>query len=181
MILTPQQRLARIESSGLKDHVRIRDCSPGRDLGSKTMPIDVRAVVGTLANLELDTNSSPTSNKELAEVFDIHPNQVSSAKHGKIGAREDEELKKKIENSLGTVRDKAMEKLLSSLDKIDNKSLDRCKAPDLARVASSMAGIVEKTLPKNREEQNNKNNVKVLIHNMGQHKEDYYSVIEVET
>lgn len=161
--------------------MRIRDCSPGRDVGSKQMPISLRAAIGTLANLESNTDAQPTTNKELAKTFDIHPNQVSSAKHGKIGLRPDEELKKKIDDNLGQVRDTAMVKLMLSLGMIDNNKLEKCKAPDLARVASSMAGIIERTLPKSKEEIAGKNNVKVLIHNMGQHKEDYYSVIEVET
>jgi hypothetical protein len=180
MILTPLQREVRSQRSGLPDNLRIRDCSPGRDPGSKTMPLPVRALIGTLANLELDTNAQPTTNKELAAAFDIHPNQVSSAKHGKIGAREDDELKKKIDKDLGTVRDVAMEKTLLAIGLIDNKALERCKAPDLARVAASMAGIVERTLPKAKDEGTGKNNVRVLIHNMGQHQEDFYAVVEVE-
>lgn len=183
MILTKAQRALRVQQSGLPDNVRIRDCAPGRDLGPKTMPLALRAAIGTLANLELDTNSQPTTNKELAEVFDIHPNQVSSAKHGKIGAREDEELKKKIDSNLGVVNDVAFERLMATLGKLDNKALDRCKAPDLARVATSMASIMDKTLPRSikNAEETTKNNVKVIIHNMGQHKEDYYQVVEVET
>lgn len=181
MILTDIERRERSERSILKDRdsVRIRDCSPGRNLGGQNTPVEVKALVGTLANLESDTNGQPTTNKELAIQFGMHPNEVSAAKHGKIGSREDEELKKKIEDNLGVVRDRAMDKLLLSMGMIDSDKLSKCKAPDLARVASSMASVVEKVTPKAKEA-DGKNNVKILIHNMGQHREDHYTTVEVE-
>lgn len=80
---------------------------------------------------------------EIAADFKITQPEVSHIKNGKV--KTDEIA---VESKLAPIRDLAMEKLMKSLNLIDDEKLEGCKAVDLANIATSMSKVVEKTLPR---------------------------------
>lgn len=80
----------------------------------------------------------------LAEEFNITQPNVSYLKNGKT-KKVNEEVVDKV---VSEVRDKALERLMKSLNLITDDKLSGCSARDLSVIASNMGRVVEKTMPK---------------------------------
>lgn len=118
----------------------------GRQKGDNNVPPIVREIVGTLA--QFDSRSS------IADAFNVSPAQVSNYKNGmvtpQLGDSHDENirLQQAIDRNLSRVRDKALEKLVMTLDAITPEKVHTTvKAKDLSAVASNLSSIVQKSMP----------------------------------
>lgn len=174
MFLTQEERARRAAQSQTRDTVRIVDRAPGRPVGASTLPLEGKALIGTLANLE------GQSNIELAKDFGVSKDQVSAFKNGKSTVNGDvnPELKEKIEDNLGVVRDRAEEVLLATLGLITPERLNGIqKVKDLTTVAKDMSTIIRNSTPQNQ--QGPQNLIQIINH--GQRQEESYEVIEVQS
>src|SRR5438477_336801 len=61
---------------------------------------------------------------------------------------ENKELKAAVYGRLRTVQDKAIERLMLSLNLLDDEKLEKCNATDLSKVAANMSRVVDRTIPK---------------------------------
>jgi hypothetical protein len=172
MFLTQAEREARRAASAVRDTVRIVDKAPGRPVGAMEVSVGTKALVGTLANLE------GQSNIELAKDFNLRPEQVSDFKQGKIGRKENAELKEAIDENLGKAKNAAEEILLSALGLIDEDRLRGIqKTKDLVSVAKDMSQIVRNVTP--QQQQGPQNLIQIINH--GQLTEEAYETIEIQS
>lgn len=173
MFLTQSEREARQARSQTRDLVRIVDKAPGRPVGATDVPLATKALVGTLANLESQ------SNIELAKDFGLSKDQVSAFKNGKstVNGKENPELKEKIEDNLGIVRDRAADILLQTLGLLTPERIQGIqKVKDVTAVAKDMSTIIRNATPQNTDK-GSQNIVQIINH--GQRSEDSYDVIEI--
>ena len=174
MFLTQEQRAARAAQSARRDTVRIVDKAPGRPVGASEVPLATKTLVGTLANLDRQ------SNVELANDFGLSKDQVSAFKHGKstVNGEVNPELKEGIDNNLGVVKDKAEEILLQTLGLITPERLIGVqKVKELVSVAKDMSTIVRNVTP----QQSNAPQNLIQIINHGQNTEEAYETIEIQS
>jgi len=82
-----------------------------------------------------------------AKEFGMSPSQISEYKRGRVGGKDDEDLRAEIEQELSEVRVKARRKLLSALALINKESLGTLDALQLSNVAKNMSAVVEKATP----------------------------------
>lgn len=114
----------------------------GRRDGDKNIEPKKRELAGFLAHFD--------TAKNIGEALDISPIQVHMLKHGKVSHdRPNGELKEAIEERLGIVRDKALDKLLSTIDVIQEEKISKLKVTSQTRVAKDLASVIEKTSKKN--------------------------------
>jgi len=110
----------------------------GRTVGATTVDSMTREIAGTLTRIE-----GPAS---VARAFEIAP---STAFHmGRADGKKDGELRERIEKNLGKVRDIALDRLMTSINLIEDDKLESLGAKDLSTVASNLSRVVEKTLPR---------------------------------
>jgi hypothetical protein len=174
MFLTQEQREARRAQSAARDTVRIVDKAPGRPVGATEVPAATKTLVGTLANLE------GQSNIELARDFDLSPNQVSAFKQGKTTVNGDvnPKLREEIDKNLGVVKDHAENILLATLGLITPERLAGVqKVKELTVIAKDMSTIVRNVTPQNQ--QGPQNLIQIINH--GQNTEAAYETIEVQS
>ena len=175
MFLTQEQRAARRAQTEARDLVRIVDKAPGRPVGATEVPLATKALVGTLANLESQ------SNIELAKDFGLSKDQVSAFKHSKstVNGEVNPDLKEKIDDNLGKVRDTAADILMNALGLLTTERIQSIqKVKDVTAVAKDMSTIIRNATP--TAQGNAPQNV-IQIINHGQRSEDSYEVIEVTT
>lgn len=118
----------------------------GRQKGDNNVPPIVREIVGTLAHFD--------SRSSIADSFNVSPAQVSNYKNGKVTPQLGDDydgniaLQQAIDRNLGRVRDKALEKLVMTLDAITPEKVHTTvKAKDLSAIASNLSSIVQKSMP----------------------------------
>lgn len=99
-------------------------------------PETTKVLAGVFANI--------SGNKAAGEAFGMSGQQAMNIKKGNSGSKE---LQEKIDESLGRVRDVALEKLTESLGFITGEKLEKASVRDLASVAKDMATVVEKSAP----------------------------------
>jgi hypothetical protein len=99
-------------------------------------PETQKILAGTFAHI--------SGNRRSAEAFGMSGQQAMNIKKGHSGGKE---LQKRIDESLGRVRDIALEKLTESLGFISPEKLEKASVRDLASVAKDMATVVEKSAP----------------------------------
>jgi hypothetical protein len=109
--------------------------------------------------------------KVLSEEFDISAQQV-----GKIKRAESGRVNNAIaDEALGKVKDMALDRLMSSLGLLSNDKLSGCSAKELSVIASNMGRVVEKTTPKQVEDER----INLIIYAPQLKREDSYRTIEV--
>lgn len=102
-----------------------------------SIPIPVRTEIAIRARLG-------ERQETLAQEFGTCQENVSNIKNGKIqGVNEAE-----VSETISKVRDKALDRLMTSLGLLTDDKLSGCSAKDLSVIASNMGRVVEKTLPK---------------------------------
>lgn len=174
MFLTQEQRAARAAQTQARDTVRIVDRAPGRPVGASEVPLATKALVGTLANLESQ------SNIELAADFGLSKDQVSAFKNGKstVNGQVNPDLKEKIDDNLGQVRDAAADILMQTLGLLTPERIQSIqKVKDVTAVAKDMSTIIRNATPQSAQGNGPQNIIQIINH--GQRSEDSYEVVEV--
>ena len=80
---------------------------------------------------------------DLANEFGVPQPSVSGYKNGKQGADADA-----IQEAIKPVRERALDRLMASLNLLNDDKLSNSTAKDLSTIAANMGRVVEKTLPK---------------------------------
>jgi hypothetical protein len=132
----------------------------------KKIPDLLKAKLGTLAHFE--------NQHKLEEEFGVSQPVISKAKNGKVGGSD---IQDRINMNLGLVRDKALEKLMSTLGLIDEAKLMDQDAKGLAHVASSLSRVVKDTAP--AEIGSGDTKVQVVVYAPQQKDERKFEVIDV--
>lgn len=117
------------------------------------------------------TRSGAQSSKEAALEADCSPQQVNNIKRGEH-SNIDEPA---VEKALGEVRDKALDRLMASMNLISDEKLEKCDAVKLSVISSNMGRIVEKTLPRQQEG----SNVNLIVYAPQLKDESRYKVVDV--
>lgn len=128
------------------------------------VPDQLKVLVGTLAHLD--------TQKNVAEAFGVTQPHVSMIKNGVTGGQE---VADRIEQSLGEVRDKAIEKLMIVFGLLTPEKLGAEKARGLSAIAADMSRVVEKTSPR----QFGGPQVQLVVYAPQQREESKYRTIEV--
>lgn len=139
---------------------------PSGRSGNGKIPDLLKVKLGTLAHFE--------NQRDLAEEFGVSQPVISKAKTGKVGGPD---IQERINTNLGLVRDKALEKLMSTLGLIDEGKLLDQDAKGLAHVASSLSRVVKDTAP--AEISSRDTNVQVVVYAPQQRDEKRFEVIDV--
>lgn len=118
----------------------------GRREGDKNVPPIIREIVGTLAHYD--------SRKAIADSFNVSPAQVTNYKHGFVSPQRgvedaaNQKLAEAIDKNLGKVRDRALDKLVMTLDAISPEKIAlTTKVKDLAVIASNLSKVVQQSMP----------------------------------
>lgn len=137
---------------------------PGKDKGSSNLSIEERTEIATRARLG-------ESQGKLAKEFNVTQPNISSIERGKTKGIDEEQ----VEGTINKVRDKALDRLMTSLGFLTDDKLSGCSAKDLATIASNMGRVVEKTMP--RAEAPDK--INLIIYTPELKSEKSFNVIEI--
>lgn len=132
--------------------------------GPRGIPQFMKDSIGIL------TRSGAMTETEAAKEFGVAPSTSHNYKEGKLGAD-----KEAIEQGLVRVRDKAMDRLMTSLGFITDDKLEKCQAPALSKVASDMSKVIQNTLPKDQQTPQ----IQLTIYTPEIRSEERYPVLEV--
>ena len=114
---------------------------------TRSLADEERVLIGTIARAGLGKND------EIAEEFGVTATTVSDLAHGRVCSPAHPrfvphpELEEKILGKLNQVEEKAIEKLMDSLNIITPEKLNECSAPQASVVASNMSKIVGNCRP----------------------------------
>lgn len=147
--------------------------------GSKNgnLTMEERIVIGSAARAGLGTH------QELANEFGVSKSAVDNYSVGLIERAGNSDasyspgfnLKEGIEKQLSPIRERAIEKLIQSLDVITPEKLDKLKPKDASIVASNMSKILSNTLGTTI----NDNRVQIVMYGPEQKKLKEFEVVEV--
>ena len=141
----------------------------GRRIGTKNSSIELHHAAGLLAQSDTIAN--------VANALGLDKNSVAQNKHGRtVHNKENPELKDRLERDLAHVRDKAMDRLLMSLDLLDDDKIGKASAKDISSISSSMAKVMQSTLPK---DSNNRLQAQLIVYAPSFVNRQEYEVIEV--
>ena len=171
MILTEEQANERLSSeNNLANRFKggevvvVERVIPTAGKNKVNLTEEVRTEIATRAR-------AGASRKELAEEFDVTVGEVSLLKAGKIKGIDEA----KVSDAIQVVQDRALNRLMASLNLLDDDKLSGCSAKDLSVIASNMGRVVEKTSPKVAGD----NNATLIIYAPQIRDERFYKVVEV--
>lgn len=135
----------------------IRKPFHGRNPNDNNVPSVIREIVA---------DDSSSTQKKLAEVFNISESSVSAYQHGATSTstydKPNDRLKEVVNTRRERIGRKSSKALMNVLDKMNDESFDeklnKCKATELSVVAANLSRVVEKTSTKS-EQQNVQNNI----------------------
>lgn len=170
MLLTEEQTTQRLNSP---DNLSLRFGSVqvnqakklGRPPQAKNLP---RFVHDTAAFLARSTDETQES---IGKSLGMNQNAVSDCKNGKI--KTSEQL---IEDALAPIRQSAITKLTDSFLSMTPDKIANAKLPELGKFASDMSRVIEKTLPKEKQEGDK---IQIVFMTPQQMSEESFQVVEV--
>ena len=95
----------------------------------------IRSVAGSLAIIDKPAN--------VVKAFEMTPNQVHSAAHSEKAT-----VKEAVKASVSRVQELALNRLMESLNLLTPESLVGEKPRDLARIASDLSRVIDRTSPR---------------------------------
>ena len=139
----------------------------GKTPNTKEMPDATKELIGTLGTLG--------NEQEVARTFNVVQSTVSDLVNGK--RKKNPELKEKINQNIGKVVDKALEKLLCTVDSMDEHRIEQLSIKDAANVAAQMSKVVNNMNPKESPTQFQAG--QLIIYAPAQYNENRYEVVEL--
>lgn len=145
----------------------------GRRDGDQNVPTELRQLAALTA---LDSTL-----KDAAEIIGGSPRQVANYIKGEVSqGKVDPVLKAVVETKMEQAQEIAIDKLLSSLNKInfeDDKQMSKIDARGLSQIASNLSRVVEQT----REKTNTDDKTRLIIYAPEIKTENHYNSVEVFT
>src|SRR5579864_2703411 len=141
----------------------------------KKLETEELVLIGSMARAGFGTG------QEIADAFNVSRSKVVDASFGRTSSpahprfTPHPELEEKILDKLTPVREKALEKLMKSLDCISDEKLLDLGAKDASVVAGNMSKIVVNTIPAVREG----NRVQIVMYGPKQKELKDFDVVEV--
>lgn len=161
MIVDEEKVLERLNSpDNLVNKLEVRPMYTNRNGRGNLTPM-VQTLAVTLG--ELDTQ------KAAGEVFGITQQSVSYLKND--GKNVDRSF---VKSKVADVHEKALDAMIDSIELLKPKLKDVKKAVELSAIASNLGRVIEKTSPK---EANNQTNVKVVVYAPTQKSEEQYEEV----
>ena len=182
MFLSEKQALARLDSEknlanrfGKKEVKILEEEKPQVILTEKVIPLpgknrinltkDERTEIAILSRAGTDTN------RELARAFNIEEQTVSLIKNAKTKGINEE----KVEETINIAKDRALDRLMASLNLLTNDKLSGCNAKDLSVIASNMGRVVEKIQTRTEAP----DNINFIIYSPELKQERAYETVEI--
>src|SRR5690349_1710470 len=110
-----------------KDKSIIRSTeNSGKRTGQKNLTLEEKTDVGVLGNL--------IGTKATRGLTGCSQPEIDQLKNGEVSHLPNEDLTSKLEASLGVIREKAVDRLMASLDRITDDRLDNANLKELATV-----------------------------------------------
>jgi len=142
----------------------------GRREGDENVPSFIREIAAQAAQFE------PTS--VVAKNLGLSKSQVDQYKDGCVTPGEkDTALSQAIDKKLDSVRELAINKLVASLNGINDDKLGKLKATELAQVAANMSKVVDSSAKKDK----GTGVDRIIVFAPEQKTETHYTTIEVHT
>lgn len=117
----------------------------GRPEGRVNVPLEIKHLAGLLAQSDTTRN--------VGAALGLSQHAVNQYAHGQsTPGVPNPALKAKLDADLEKVRDKALDRLLSSLDLLDNDKIKKSTARDISTISGNMAKVMAATLPKDPNE-----------------------------
>lgn len=154
----------------------------GRVTGDKQVPPIFREVIAIQSNLGVDRKALADNFGVTREhIHNLHNGRVNTkAEIAKSGERDsDVELRKNLDNALGKVRDKALDRIMASLNFMDDDKLEHQSARELSQIGSNLSRILGTTMPKHEGPVQN-NQFNTVIYAPETKPEHTYEVVEVD-
>ena len=144
--------------------IEITKQRPGRNEGVKNLDEEERNQIAIRSR----TGETQTS---LAHEFNVTTDTVCKIENGKVKGIDEERVAREVND----IRDKALQKLMASLNLLSEEKLSKCNARDISTVSANMSRVVEKMMPKENQIQN----TQVIIYAPELRQEKYFDVVEV--
>jgi hypothetical protein len=182
MILNISSRSSATISKRLPDELLIPEVIPddsiprgivkphfsGRKPGGKEYPIELKHIAGILCQTDTIDN--------VAAALHMNRSSVAENRNGRTTfGKDNPELRARLDESLSIVRDKAMDRLLSSLDLLDDEKIGKANAKDISAISSNMAKVMSSTLPKEQVTVN----AQLIVYAPTQSTEDKFDVVDI--
>jgi hypothetical protein len=184
MLLDSESARTRLESpDNLINRLSIPSSSPSSNQPSSKVTIIEKDRPGgkrpelprfLRTQIAIAANLGTGAQKDIAQMAGTTQPEVSFLKNGKVKGLDEEA----IEKVMGPVRDRALEKLMSSMGMITDDKLEKCKPLELSTIAANMSRVVEKTMPKEQVNQAN-TGANIIIYAPKINSENSYEVVEV--
>jgi hypothetical protein len=185
MIMTDEEVDARLNSeNNLVNRLKVikEIPKPGRTEGAKGIPLEVKKLIGVLAN-----NSDETQ-QEIADVFGVSNVTVSNSARGlSSGGTKNDALAKTVNehrpvSKIDDAHDKALDALVATLGTLGGRLTKTddgtIKTRDLARIASDMSRVASNLKPAEKQSDPLAVNTQVVVYMPHQKKETDYDVID---
>ena len=177
IILNHGNNLSNRVEKDSRDNLVIKKIQHGTEHNDrKSLSTEERVLIGSMARAGFGTH------QEIADEMGLAKSTVTNASQGRTTFSTHPrfvphpELEEKILDKLEPVREKALQKLMQSLDVISEEKLEDLSAKDASVVASNMSKIVVNTLPKN---EMNDNRIQIVMYGPKQKELKDFEVVEV--
>lgn len=146
----------------LSNQLKVRQEQPRVNTPQVKEP-EKRALIGALSAQGVKT-------KEICENFDVTPQQVRSARKSPK-----EEVQNRIEDSLNSVRELALDKMLMALGLMTEDKFENANLKDLTAATANLSRVVERTNPR----ESATSGVQLIIYAPQQKSEQEFKTIDV--
>jgi hypothetical protein len=149
-------------------HAEVARRNTGRTTGSRNLTEEQRDLIA----------NTPGSTRELGIAFGIAQQTVSQIKSGRVGghppnrAREEKVKERRLD-----AEDVALQKLMKSLNLLDEEKMADASAKDLSIISRNMAAVSSSLRDKNAGPEGN--NINITVYAPEQKREDKYKVVDV--
>ena len=148
----------------------------GRAKGDLNIPPIFRELIAIQAHVGGGTQ------KEIAQSYGISESRVAMLKGGQVtGKRQtlsSATLQIALEDSLGKVRDRALDRITKALGCMDDESLEDTSAKELSAIVANLSRVVTATMPKNNDSNSTVNNFQTVFFAPESKQIDSYPVVE---
>jgi hypothetical protein len=146
LFLTDAEVQERLESQNNYEVIHKKMYDSGRTTGTKNIPTDQKALIGAVAKVDGPTVAS--------KLFGVSISQASNYSKGVSthGNGVNSELSEKVDDRMSALHSKVLDKLLDSIDAIDDDKVKKLDPKSQTEVAKNLSTIIKNTTEEKRED-----------------------------